>query len=130
MAKLPQSFSIQSIRISSAIAEGRADDVIHELVDILRRGKADKATQIIAANWIETIGLKPGDAKALRSGKAAMPKEWVEVSEKVALFQHEGKTYETSVREAAEHFGYSERHVQKCVRMLNRMQSQSTAQDY
>lgn len=125
MKKLPRPFSIQANRIETAISDGRAEDVLYELVDILRKGKADKATQVIAANWIEVIALRPGDAKALRGGRDAFPKEWLAISEMVVLLQAEGKTYAAAVGETARHFGYSERHVQKCVRLRN----EATAQE-
>ena len=125
MAPLPRSFSIQANRIENAISDGRAGDVIHELVDILRKGKADKATQRIAANWIEAIALRPGDATALRGGRDAFPREWLDLSEMVARLQAEGKTYAAAVDETARHFGYSERHIQRCVALRN----EATAQE-
>jgi hypothetical protein len=115
MAKLPRPSSRQAHSIGSAIAEGRAEDALDQLVSALGTGTADKAVQIEAARWIEAVGLRPGDAKKLRGGRPALPKEWLEIADMVVRLQDEGHIRAEADRRAAEHFGYSRRHVENCV---------------
>ncbi|MGP4670665.1 hypothetical protein ACSV5N_01700 [Agrobacterium salinitolerans] len=119
MAKLPRPFSQASSIIESAIAEGRAEEAMHKLVHALRSDGDDHAVRVLAASWIEKIGLPPGAAKSLRNGNAALLEDWLDISEMVGDIQATGKTYATAVSEAANHFGCSERHVQKCVSEWN-----------
>lgn len=128
MAKLLRSFSIKSIGMEAAIRQGRPHDVMHELVGLLREGKADGAVQKIAADWIESVGLKPGDAKALRGGKKEALSEWVEIAEMVMSLQRDGKTYKDACLEAEAYFPYGERHIQKCVALMNKVLEQEAAQ--
>ncbi|UPT93851.1 hypothetical protein J4G48_0031560 [Bradyrhizobium barranii subsp. apii] len=114
MAPLPKSFSVTANGLEAAINDGRAEEVMHKLVAVLEAGTADKAVQRLAAEWIMTVGLKPGDAKALRGGRKASPKEWLEIAQMVAELQDGGETYMNAVLKTAEHFGYGERHVQDC----------------
>ena len=94
---------------------------MHKLVAALRSGD-DRATRLMAADWIEAVGLRPGDAKALRSGRKALPKEWGEVAEMVAHLQDEGHTRDEADRMTARHYGYSKRHVENCVARWNEAQ--------
>lgn len=118
MAPLPFPFSRAAFAIETAIAEGRAEEAMHKLAHALRTG-SDKATRLMAADWIEAIGLPPGGAKALRKGRASLPDDWLEISEMVRDLQSNGKTYAEAVHEAAVHFDYSKRHIEKCVAMWN-----------
>ena len=117
MAPFSKPFSAAAQPIAAAINEGRAEDAMHALVLQLESGKADKAVQALAASWIITLGLRPGDAKALRSGRRELPKEWLDIAEMVTNLQDGGETYEMAVAKTKEHFGYTERHIQKCVAM-------------
>jgi hypothetical protein len=119
MAKLPRPFSQASSLIESAIAEGRAEEAMHKIVHALRSDADDRAVRALAAIWIERIGLPPGAAKSLRNGNAALLEDWLDISEMVGHLQAAGKTYATAVSETADHFGCSERHVQKCVAEWN-----------
>lgn len=115
MAKLPKPFSQASSVIVSAIAEGRAEEAMHKLIHALQSDTDDRAVRLLASEWIERIGLPPGSAKALRNGKAALPEDWLDISEMVGKIQSDGTNYAAAVSETAKHFGCSERHVQKCV---------------
>jgi hypothetical protein len=117
MAPLPKTFSVAAQPIAAAISEGRAEDALHALVRQLKTGGADRAVQALAARWIATLGLRPGDAKALRGGRKELPKEWLDIGEMVAGLQDGGETYEKAVAKTAKHFGYTERHIQKCTAM-------------
>ena len=119
MAPLPKSFSIPAIPIRSAISEGRVEEAMQKLAQILESGKADSAIQTLAAEWILTVGIKPGDAKALRNGAAALPTDWYDIAEMVNHLRDDGNTYAHAVAETANRFGYSERHVQKCYTLWN-----------
>lgn len=120
MAPLSKPFSVAAQPIAAAIDEGRAEDAMRALVLQLESGKADKAVQALAASWITTLGLRPGDAKALRSGRKELPKEWLDIAEMVTVLQDGGETYRAAIEKAAKHFGYSERHVEKCVADSNK----------
>lgn len=115
MAPLPGRFSVVAQPIASAISEGRAEEAMQKLTSLLESGSADAAVQQLAAKWILTVGLKDGDAKKLRGGHDSLLKEWVDVAEMVAELQDGGATYANAVTSAAGYFGYSERHVQKCI---------------
>jgi hypothetical protein len=128
MAKLPRPYSGNENSIASAIAEGRAEDAMYNLVAALDSGAADKAVQIAAARWIEVVGLRPGDAKKLRGGRPALPKEWLSISEMVESEIGEGATYESACRTAVSHFGYKLRHVQECVARYR--EARATARQY
>lgn len=128
MSRLPHSFSIKSIEIDAAIKEGRAEDAMDALVDILSQGKADGAVQKLAANWIKTVGIKTGDPKALRDGKKESPKEWIAIADMVLNLQRDGKTYKEAEIETAAYFGYKERHVQTCVARMNKLLKEQAAQ--
>lgn len=117
MAPLQKPFSVAAQPIAAAISEGRAEDALHGLVRQLETGAADKAVQALAARWIATLGVRPGDAKALRGGRKELPKEWLDVAEMVVGLQDDGQTYEKAVAKTAKHFGYTDRHIQKCVAM-------------
>ncbi|MCS3896031.1 hypothetical protein M2171_005164 [Bradyrhizobium japonicum USDA 38] len=117
MVKLSNPFSVAAQSISAAISEGRAEDALHALVRQLEAGDADKVVQALAARWIATLGLRPGDAKALRGGHKELLKEWLDIAEMVIGLQNDGETYERAVAKTKEHFGYTERHIQKCVAM-------------
>ncbi|MBR0695869.1 hypothetical protein [Bradyrhizobium lablabi] len=117
MAPLPKSFSVAAHPIAAAINEGRAEDALHALVRQLETGNADRTVQALAAKWIAALGLRPGDAKALRGGRKKLPKEWLDVAEMVTDLQDRGETYEKAVAKTKQHFGYTERHIQKCVAM-------------
>ena len=117
MAPFSKPFSVTANTIRTAINDGRAEEAMHKLAATLEAGNADKAAQRLAAEWIMTIGLRPGDAKALRCGRKAFPEEWLEIAEMVAELQDGGATYDAAVRNTADHFGYSERHVQICTAM-------------
>ena len=117
MAPLQKPFSVAAQPIAAALNEGRAEDALHALVRQLETGKADKVVQALAAKWIATLGVRPGDAKALRGGRKELPKEWLDVAEMVGGLQDDGETYERAVAKTKEHFGYTERHIQKCVAM-------------
>ncbi len=119
MAPLPKSFSIPAIPIRSAISEGRVEEAMQKIAQILESGKADPAIQMLAAEWILTVGIKPGDAKALRNGAAALPSDWYDIAEVVNRLRDDGSTYAHAVAETANSFGYSERHVQKCYALWN-----------
>lgn len=120
MAPLSKPFSVAAQPIAAAINEGRAEDAMHALVLQLESGKADKAVQALAASWIITLGLRPGDAKALRSGRKALPEEWLDIAEMFSRLQDEGATYAKAQQETAKYFGCSERHVQTCVADRNK----------
>jgi hypothetical protein len=117
MAPLSKPFSVVAQPIAAEINEGRAEDAMHALVRELETGMADKAVQALAARWIATLGLRAGDAKALRGGRKEFPKEWLDIAEMVTDLQDGGTTYEKAVAKTAQHFGYKERHIQKCVAM-------------
>lgn len=119
MAPLPKSFSIPAIPIRSAISEGRVEEAMQKLAQVLESGKADPAIQMLAAEWILTVGIKPGDAKALRNGAAALPSDWYDIAQMVNHLRGDGSTYAHAVAETATRFGYSERHVQKCCALWN-----------
>lgn len=119
MAKLPKPFSQASSVIESAIAEGRAEDALDKLIHALRSDTDDRAIRFLASEWIERVGLPPGSAKALRNGHAALPEDWLDISEMVGKLQSDGRTYAVAISATAKHFGYSERHVQKCVSKWN-----------
>jgi hypothetical protein len=123
MAPLPGVFSVAAQPITAAINEGRAEDAMHALVLQLETGEADKAVQALAAKWIITLGLRPGDAKALRGGQKEFPKEWLDIAEMVTDLQDEGETYRAAIEKTSKHFGYSERHVEKCVADWNKCRS-------
>lgn len=120
MAPLPKPFSLTSSTIESAIAEGRAEEAMHKLIQALRSKNDDRAVRHLAADWIERVGLPPGGAKALRNGHAALREDWLKISEMVGNLQSGGRTYAVAVSETAKHFGCSERHVQSCVADWNR----------
>ncbi len=113
MAPLPP-FSRTANEIGVAISEGRSQDALRKLVGALRSGN-DRATRLLAANWIETVGLRPGDAKALRKGQNELPDYWLEIAEMVGRLQDEGHTRDEADRMTARHYGYSKRHVENCV---------------
>ncbi|MDW9899100.1 hypothetical protein GOB10_25680 [Sinorhizobium meliloti] len=115
MAPLPKPFSLSASAIEAAISEGRAEEAMQKLLAALRADRDDRAIRYLAAEWIERIALPPGSAKALRNGGSELPDEWLDISEMVGKLQSDGNTYEAAVRETAEHFRYSERHVQRCV---------------
>jgi uncharacterized protein HemY len=115
MAPLPKVFSVAANSLETAINDGRAEEALHKLAALLETGNADQAVQRLAAEWILTIGLKPGDAKALRGGRKEFPKEWLDIAQMVADLQDRGETYRAAIENTAEHFGYSPRHVEKCV---------------
>lgn len=117
MAPLPKAFSVAAQPIASAISEGRSEDAMHKLAAILEGGHADRAVQRIAAEWIVAIGLHPGDAKKLRDGRASLPKEWMDIGEMVERLQDGGESYDSAIRKTVEHFGYKERHTQRCAAM-------------
>lgn len=114
MAKLPPHMSFDAIEIGGMIAEGRAEDAMYQIVSILQAGKADAGTQKLAAKWIETLGIKAGDAKALRGSAPALPKEWRAIIDMVESLTPQ-KTKSEAVQAAADHFGYSDRHVYNCI---------------
>lgn len=114
MAPLPKPFSRQAHVIESAISEGRAEEAMYKLADALRSGN-DRATRLLAANWIETIGLRPGDAKALRKGNNKLREDWLDISEMHGKLMGEGMTFKGATDATAEYFGCSDRHVEKCV---------------
>jgi hypothetical protein len=117
MAPLTKPFSVAANGLQTAINDGRAEEAMHKLAALLEAGNADRAVQRLAAEWIIIVGLKPGDAKALRCGRKAFPKEWLNIAEMVAELQGSGETYADAVLKTAEHFGYGERHVQDCAAM-------------
>lgn len=121
MAKLPETFSVKAVAIKSAISEGRVEEAMQKLTQILETGKADGAIQKLAANWILSVGLKDGDAKALRGGARTSLSEWCDISDMVLLAQSDGRTYREAVEMAAKHFDYSMRHVEKCVALRNKV---------
>lgn len=116
MAPLPRPYSAAADAIEFAIRDGRAEDAMDQLVSALETGAADTAVQIVAAKWIATVGIKPGDPKALRGGEKASPKEWLAISEMVESLMDDKKlNLSAAAIEAAAHFGYSVRHVEECV---------------
>lgn len=119
MAPLPSSFSLKAIPIRSAISEGRAEEAMQKLTQILETGKADAAIQMLAAEWILAIGLKPGDAKALRKGAAALPDDWYDISEMVMQLRDQGMKFADAIAETARHYDYSERYVERCHSLRN-----------
>ncbi|ODT69033.1 MAG: hypothetical protein ABS75_18450 [Pelagibacterium sp. SCN 63-23] len=120
MAEIPGGpHSWQRSQIESMIAEGRVEEAMQKLTALLETGDADRGVQAVAARWILALGLRPGDAKALRSGGAKLRDEWMEIAEMVRQRQEDGATYANAVRLTAEHFSYSERHVQSCVADYN-----------
>jgi hypothetical protein len=123
MAPLSRAFSVAANSLETAINDGRAEEAMHKLAALLEAGNADKAVQRLAAEWIMTLGLRAGDAKALRGGRKAFPEEWLEIAQMVTDLQDGGETYRAAVEKAAKHFGYGERHVEKCVADWNRYRS-------
>lgn len=119
MAPLPKSFSLKVIPIRSAISEGKAEEAMQKLTALLETGEADSAIQILAAEWILAVGLKPGDAKRLRKGHAKLPDDWHDIAQTVISLQDDGMTYEQATREAAMQFNCSERHAQTCTALWN-----------
>lgn len=115
MAKLNRPFSLAAFEIEAAISEGRTEEAMQKLIGALQDANDNRAVRHLAARWIENMGLPAGSAKALRNGKNALPMDWLNISEMVSNLQSEGITYEVAILKAAEHFGYSDRHVQKCV---------------
>lgn len=120
MAPLPKKFSVAAVPITAAVHEGRAEDAMDMLLAALESGEADSAVQLIAADWIRTLGLKPGDPKALRQGARALPKEWIEIGVMATDLQGAGRSYDDAVSETAAYFGYSSRHVETCLALYNR----------
>lgn len=118
MPRLPFPFSRASHEISCAISDGRTDEALHKLVHELR-ASADDPISLLAADWIEALGVPPGGAKKLRKGRPASPEEWLSLSGMVRDLQADGCTYEQAVHETARHFDYGVRHVQKCVQVRN-----------
>ena len=80
MAPLPKTFSISANTIETAINDGRAEEAMHKVAAALEAGNADRAVQRLAAEWMMTVGLKPGDAKALRGARKAFPEEWLDIA--------------------------------------------------
>jgi hypothetical protein len=119
MSPLPKRFSVAANAIRIAINDGRAEEAMHKLAALLAAGNADKAVQALAARWIETVGLRSGDAKALRSGHKALPEDWLNIAEMFGRLQDEGATYAEAQQETSKYFGCSERHVQACVAHWN-----------
>ena len=115
MALLPKPFSQEAFAIEGAISKGRALDAMDKLVASLKSGEAHQSVQALAAKWIVTLGLRPGDAKKLRGGLKVLPKEWGEIPIMVADLQGEGMTYDKAVDQTAKHFDYSMRHIEECV---------------
>lgn len=115
MAPLPRPFSREAATITSAILEGRAEEAMQKLIAALRAEKDNKAARLLAADWIESLGLKPGDAKKLRNGQPTLPNEWLDVAEMVMRLQDEGLIRAEADRRTAEYFGYSQRHIENCV---------------
>lgn len=115
MVPLPRPISRTATMIGSAISEGRAEEAMHKLTHALRTGGDDKALRLLAADWIERIGLPPGAAKALRRGHPPMREDWLDISEMVQHAQSAGSTYAAAVADTAKHFSCSERHVQSCL---------------
>lgn len=118
MPPLPKTFSVRAQPITAAISEGRAEDALHMLAHALREYD-DRAIRHLAAEWIETIGLPPGAAKALRKGRKELPDEWLDIAGMVSTFQSEGRTYDDAVERTANQLNYSVRHVQRCVALWN-----------
>lgn len=116
MAPFPKPISRAAYIVETAISEGRAEEAMHKLVHALRNGE-DKASRLLAADWIEAIGLPLGGAKKLRRGHLSLPEDWLDISDMVSSLQSEGQTYAQATADTAAHFGCSERHVQKCVGM-------------
>jgi hypothetical protein len=115
MVPLPRPISRTATIIGGAITEGRAEEAMHKLMHALRTGGDDKALRLLAADWIERVGLPPGAAKALRRGHPQMREDWLDISEMVGHMQSAGSTYAAAVADTAKHFNCSERHVQNCV---------------
>ncbi|MBO6719415.1 MAG: hypothetical protein JJ913_15770 [Rhizobiaceae bacterium] len=88
---------------------------MHKLIAALRTGRDDKAMRLLAADWIETIGLRPGDAKALRKGNRALREDWLDISDMHGKLMSDGMTFKGATDATAEYFGCSDRHVEKCV---------------
>ncbi len=120
MAKLPGGpHSWRATEIKGMIAEGRVEEALQKLAALLKTGTADKAVQALAARWILALGIRPGDAKALRDGKPAHRQEWISIAEMVLGLQDGGASYAAAVHDVSNHFGYSERHVEQCVADYN-----------
>lgn len=116
MAKIPGGpHSWRVAEVEGMVSEGRVEEAMQKLSALLEAGTADKAVQALAARWILALGIRPGDAKALRAGKHAQRQEWIHIAEMVIDRQDSGTTYADAVRAVASHFGYSERQVQNCV---------------
>ena len=115
MAPLPRPFSRQAHVIKSAISEGRAEEAMHKLVHALRAEADSKAIRFLAADWIERVGLRPGDAKALRKGNKALREDWSDISDMHGKLMDKGMMYKAAAESTAIHFGCSVRHVEKCV---------------
>ena len=128
MAPLPKPISFAALPISSALSEGRAEDAMDELIRLLETGNADRVVQKIAADWIRTLGIRAGDAKALRGGRPAVRKEWLDIAEMVRALQDDGKTYGAAVEETMAYFGYKRRHVESCVAMWNKAEAEARAE--
>jgi hypothetical protein len=122
VSKLPHSFSIKSIEIGTKISDGRAKEAMYDLIRALESGKADGAVQKVAAEWIKTLDLRAGDAKALRGDREKLPERWIEVAETAQKFQRDGHSYEEAVARTAEHLNKSERFIQTCLSILNKVQ--------
>lgn len=118
MAKLPFPLSLKSIEIERAIAEGRAEEAMHKLIAALQAPGDDRAVRLLAAKWIERVGLPGGAGKALRDGRPQLLEDWLDIAEMMRELQ-ESQTYLDAVAMTAAHFGCSDRHVQKCVAAFN-----------
>lgn len=115
MPPIPAVARSRAVNIRSLLDQGRAEEAMKKLVDELKNGNADTGVQKLAAEWIGTLGIRPGDAKDLRKGRPKIPKHWPEIVDMV-----EGLTPKLSKSEAvietAEHFGCSDRTVWACLR--------------
>lgn len=123
MAKLPFPLSVKSIEIEHAIAEGRTEEAMQKLIAALLAPSDDRAVRHLAAKWIERVALPGGAGKALRGGRPQLLEDWLDIAEMMRELQ-ETETYMDAVAMTAEHFGCSERHVQKCVADFNKATQQ------
>ena len=112
MAKLPPGFSLQAIRIQSALSEGRTADARKLVLDLLRAGTADRVVQGIAANM-----LKP--PKRGRGRQKTMPQHWFDIGQDFHDLRSRGQLYETVLATLAAKYGFSETHVRNAVRIFD-----------
>ncbi|KQT48948.1 hypothetical protein ASG43_08935 [Aureimonas sp. Leaf454] len=95
MAPLPK-IDKDATAITSMQSQGRYDEAMARLLDLLRGGTASPAVQAIAAEMLEP------KAKGVRRGpKAKLPFKWLEMGEAYRIMRLEGKT-DTEARGAME----------------------------